>query len=120
MEEHERAPADDALLPALMDQEGIEAEWATAEQLSRCGAALAMARAWFRGAVGPLPDAEADPRGASIILMAAGEYYDAARLSDDRLSKYAGQKATAALNRLAFDILAQLRAEYGGGGHAQG
>lgn len=94
---------------------GIEAEYADDIQRRRAERALKAADMWLTGAVGKRRDLEdpyewkAWPLAEETMLMAAGEMYENRNLVDVNLSKYAGSKAAASLNRLAFDSISQLR-----------
>lgn len=105
------APKDDPLFDTLCADLGIERQWASPQQLAKARLSLAFARAWLHGAVG-IAAAEADPRADVLVAMAAEEAFDSMGVTDANLSKYAGAKVTASLNRLAFDVLQQLRTEY--------
>lgn len=94
---------------------GIEADYVDAMQARQAERALEASRMWIIGAVGKREDLE-DPYGwidwplaQETMLMAAGEIYENRALVDGNLSKYAGAKVTASLNRMAFDALQQLR-----------
>lgn len=91
-----------------MEYVGIEAEYADEVQTRRIERALSAATMWLKGAVGPDVNIE-DPRAMELILMGAGELYETRTLTDDRLSKYAGSKVLASLNRMAGDIILQLK-----------
>ena len=94
---------------------GIEAEYADDTQTRRAASALQAAKHWLVGAVGQRRDLEEPyawlewPLAEETMLMAAGEMYENRGLVDANLSKYAGSKAAASLNRLAFDSITQLR-----------
>ncbi len=94
---------------------GIEAEYADETQKRRANNALIAAKAWLVGAVGKRKDLEDPyawmewPLAKETILMACGEMYENRNLVDVNLSKYAGSKAAASLNRLAFDSINQLK-----------
>lgn len=94
---------------------GIEPEYADEVQTRRAKSALASARLWLVGAVGKRHDLDEPyawlewPQAEEAMLMACGEMYENRNLVDVNLSKYAGSKAAASLNRLAFDIITQLR-----------
>lgn len=87
---------------------GLEAEYLDPVQERRVEQALAASRLWLRGAVGSDVDMD-NPMAEELVLMAAGEMFENRSLTDDRLSKYAGSKAAAALNRLAHDAIMQLK-----------
>lgn len=92
----------------VMDEVGIDAEWATPAQKCRAEAALLAAEAWLVSAAGYAIALDM-PQGEALVRMYASEDFDTRSLTDDRLSKFAGNKAAAALGRLAFDSLTQIR-----------
>lgn len=98
----------------LMAYVGIEPEYADETQKAHISRALRAAEAWLTGAVGHEVDMN-DPRAETVIEMAAAEIYESRMLTDDRLSKYAGAKVLASVNRMAGDILMQLKYDEGGG-----
>lgn len=87
---------------------GLEAEYLDPVQERRVEQALAASRLWLRGAVGSGVDMD-NPMAEELVLMAAGEMFENRSLTDDKLSKYAGSKAAASLNRLAHDAIMQLK-----------
>jgi len=92
----------------VMEYVGLEAEYADAVQERRIERALSAAEAWLKGAVGSDVNME-DPRAEELVLMAAGELFETRTLTDDRLSKYAGAKVLASVNRMAGDTIMQLK-----------
>jgi hypothetical protein len=92
----------------VMEYVGIEAEYADDVQKRRIDRALKAAQAWLKGAVGEKVDMN-DPRAEELVLMAAGELFETRTLTDDRLSKYAGAKVLASINRMAGDTIMQLK-----------
>lgn len=92
----------------VMEYVGIEAEYADDVQEARIERALKSAELWLKGAVGKEVSLD-DPRAEELVLMAAGELFETRTLTDDRLSKYAGAKVLASLNRLAGDLILQLK-----------
>lgn len=104
-------------MDSLMAYVGIEPEYADETQKTHIARALKAAEAWLAGAVGRKVDMD-DPRAEAVVEMAAAEIYESRLLTDDRLSKYAGAKVLASVNRMAGDILMQLKydsSEEGGG-----
>lgn len=92
----------------VMAYVGIEAEYADEQQEARIERALKAAERWLKGAVGKEVSMD-DSRAEELVLMAAGELYEVRTLTDDRLSKYAGAKVLASLNRMAGDLILQLK-----------
>lgn len=87
---------------------GIDKEYADAEQTKQVERALDAAGMWLRGAVGS--DVSLDtPQAEQLTLMAVGEFYETRMMTDDRLSRFAGVKAAASLNRMAYDLILQLK-----------
>lgn len=96
----------------LAEYLGVDAEYADEAQMRRVSRCLAAGEAWLMGAVG-YEEALDDERGEELVQMAAAELFETRALTDDRLSRYAGSKALASLNRMAGDMAMQLRLEYG-------
>lgn len=92
----------------LMAYVGIDEEWADDVQREQVAADLRAAEAWLVDAVGYAVALDM-PQGEQLVRQYAGEAYNTRTLTDERLSKYSGNKVTASLGRLAFDLLAQLR-----------
>ncbi len=90
------------------DYIGIEAEYLDEVQKRRVEHLMRAARMWLENAVHPWVSHE-HPLAMEAELMAVGEMYENRSLTDDRLSKYAGGKVLASLNRMCGDILMQLR-----------
>ena len=91
----------------LAEYVGVDSEYADEAQMRRLERCLRAAEGWLVGAVGH------DERGEELVQMAAAEMFENRSLTDDRLSRYAGSKALASLNRMASDMLMQLRIECG-------
>ena len=87
---------------------GVEPEYLDEVQKKRLGRLMESARLWLEGAVHPWVSHD-HPLAMEAELMAIGEMYGNRALTDDRLSKYAGSKVLASLNRMCGDILMQLR-----------
>lgn len=96
----------------LAEYVGVDSEYADEAQTRRLERCLRAAAGWLVGAVGH-EEALDDERGEELVQMAAAEMFENRSLTDDRLSRYAGSKALASLNRMAGDMLMQLRIECG-------
>lgn len=87
---------------------GIEPEYLDEVQRRRVWHLMRAARLWLENAVHPWVSHD-HPLAMEAELMAVGEMYESRVMTDDRLSKYAGGKVLASLNRMCGDILMQLR-----------
>lgn len=83
---------------------GLEPEFADETDVASVNRAIKSAVVWLRGAAGPYVDLD-NPIADELLLMAVGELFEFRQLTDYRTTK----KVYAAINRMADDMLMQLK-----------
>ena len=87
----------------VLDYLGFDPEYTDTAQKNQIKYAIEASKAWLAGAVGSNVNFD-DPRAEQLVLMAVGELYEIRNLTDSKT-----QKVLASLNRMAHDLILQLK-----------